>query len=250
MAEGMLKDGSNPEGVDPVPPLGWKDKSSFKDVKMVNMESSPPCSKIRYHLTYGGIPYTCLSSSEYKKQFPDVEYHKVPALINDGRIVNDSYIIVKNLTPAIYGTTFNEEWEQKITYGIQLAMEVEAFEDKANWPILVTYGGFPSWFANWFGCVLPLPKFAASIRGKRAKLDEKYGALKPTRDYLVEFKDALGSKQFFAGSDPGQIDVSMFGTIGRWVELPLLSGLMEETKLKEWWSRMEEKMPKEVVGNM
>jgi len=243
----MLKDGSNPEGVDPAPPLGWKDKTSFKDTKLVNMDASPPCSKVRYHLSYGGIPYTCLTQNEYKKQFPNLEYHKVPALLNDGRTVNDSYIMVKNLAPVIYGS-FDDAWEQKITFGIQLAMEVDAFEDKSNWPILVTYGGFPSWMATWFGCVLPLPKFAASIRTKRAKLDEKHGPLKPTKEYLDEFKQALGSKEFLGGAEPGHVDVSLFGTIGRWVELPLLKGLMQETGLNQWWSRMEAKMPKDIVG--
>eukprot|EP00403_Amphidinium_massartii_P037529 CAMPEP_0178436152 /NCGR_PEP_ID=MMETSP0689_2-20121128/34293_1 /TAXON_ID=160604 /ORGANISM="Amphidinium massartii, Strain CS-259" /LENGTH=248 /DNA_ID=CAMNT_0020058241 /DNA_START=1 /DNA_END=747 /DNA_ORIENTATION=- len=245
----MLADGTNPEGVDPEPPLGWKDKSSFKDVELLNMEASPPCAKIRYHLSYAGIPYTVLTSSDFKKKYTDKVYSKVPVLVVDGRQVNDSYIIVKNLVPALYGTPFNDEWERKTTYGLQLAMEVEAFEDKANWPILVTFGGAPSWVATWFGCLLPLPTMARGIRARRAKRDEMFGPLRTAKEYLDDFKKEMGSSTYFGGSAPGAVDVSVFGTMAFWKELPLLKALLEDCQLTSWFQAMEEKMPKEIVGN-
>ena len=129
----MLHDGSNPEGADPEPPLGWKDKASLTDVILVNMPYSPPCAKLRYHLSYHEVPYSLMSSANFKKgKVAEKDYLKVPAIFVAGRQVNDSYVITKHLTPALYGSEVDEEWEAKITFGLQLAMEVEAFGESAR----------------------------------------------------------------------------------------------------------------------
>ena len=72
----MLSDGSNPEGVDPEPPLNWTGKDSFKDVVFYGMHVSPPCTKIRAYLLYYDIDYRMVSCQR-KKGSP---YTKMPAL--------------------------------------------------------------------------------------------------------------------------------------------------------------------------
>mmetsp|Transcript_33377 Transcript_33377/g.72973 ORF Transcript_33377/g.72973 Transcript_33377/m.72973 type:complete len:245 (-) Transcript_33377:122-856(-) len=241
----MLSDGSNPEGVDPDPPLNWTDKSSFTDVVLVSTKYSPPCAKIRAHLNYHGVPFTVISPKEYKASAPEDGYRKYPSLRVNGRWVNDSYIIVKHLTPALYkGSTFDEDWDKKITYGLQLAMEAEGFEDRNSWGTLVTYGGYPAWIATLFPCFLPLEKMAAGIRRRRAAKDEIYGPMRPASEYLLEFRKAVGEAPFLGGaSSPGPIDVSMYGTVNCWRDLPYVRNLISQTDLQSWMVRMDSVVP-------
>ena len=121
----MLHDGSNPEGVDPVPPLEWKSKADLADVVLVNSAASPPCAKLRYHLAYNNVPYTLMNPAAFKKGKDDTkDYVKVPAIFVSGRQVNDSYVITKHLALALYGGKTDEVWDAKITFGLQLAVEV------------------------------------------------------------------------------------------------------------------------------
>jgi hypothetical protein len=46
-ANGMLPDGSNPEGVDPVPALGWSSQADLKDVVVHGPMFSWGTTKIR-----------------------------------------------------------------------------------------------------------------------------------------------------------------------------------------------------------
>merc|ERR1719253_1628040 len=94
-AETMLADGSNPEGVDPSPPLSWNSKDDIKDVAIYGGMVNPPVTKIRCHLAYHGIQYSCVKRSPNSQ--PEGHYQKIPSTTVDGRQVNDSYVILKFL---------------------------------------------------------------------------------------------------------------------------------------------------------
>ena len=120
----MLRDGTNPEGIDPVPPLEWNSKADLTDVVLVNSAPSPPCAKLRYHLAYNDVPYSLMSPAAFKKGKSVEDYVKIPAIFVAGRQVNDSYVITKHLARALYGSKVDEVWDAKITFGLQLAVEV------------------------------------------------------------------------------------------------------------------------------
>ena len=242
--DGMLHDGSNPEGVDPSPPLGWSTKADLTDVVVVSMPYSPPCAKVRYHLAYHGVPFRVVTPKAFRKGKGEGDYTKVPAIFVGGRQVNDSYIITKHLTPALYGSAVDEAWDARITYGLQLAIEVEAFEDRRDYGVLVTFGGFPAFVGRWFPWALPLAGFGAKIRAKRAERDGAYGPLRRAEEYAEEFRAALGSRAFFAAeAAPGAVDVSFFATLAHWRALPSVRRLLDDSGLGEWWARMEALMP-------
>jgi len=237
----MLPDGSNPEGVDPLPPLNWKTKEDLTDVRLVYMPHSPPCVKVRLHLAFNGVAFTTMSPAEFKKQ--SAHYKKVPAIFVAKRQINDSFIITKYLTPLLYGTDVDAVWDAKITYGLQLAMEIEAFEDSTNWPTLVTFAGYPSFvgFLTWF---IPLKKAAAGIRARRAEKDGRFGPLRPAEEYMSEFRAALGERPFLGGEQPGSVDVSLYATIITWEAVPLVKRMLRVSDLQDgWWQRMKARMP-------
>ena len=60
-----------------------------------------------------------------KGKKPNSEYKKVPVLDLNGVQINDSYIIVKNLAPILYGKALTEEevkFEEAMTYGMMICL--------------------------------------------------------------------------------------------------------------------------------
>jgi hypothetical protein len=159
--------------------------------------------------------------------------------------VNDSYIIVKHLVHVLYDEPFNGEWEQKITFGLQLAMEVESFDNRRDWGALLRTTRFPSCLAYCCCCFLPLPKMARGIRKNRAKKDGKYGPLRPAVGYCRDLKLAIGTSRFLGGESPGAADVSFYGTLRPFgaIGCPSIPAMVNGSGLGEWWEGMEHLMP-------
>jgi microsomal prostaglandin-E synthase 2 len=252
----MLADGSNPEGVDPSPPLAWSSKEDIKDVIIYGGLVNPPVTKIRTHLAYHNISYQCVKRNPNSQ--PEGHYQKIPSISVDGRQVNDSYVILKFLVPALYGTLSEADlkWEEKITYGIMISMEAEAFEDSGSVSAFLAMGGYPAFLAYVAGPCLPIGKIGkkmpAGIRRKRGSPEkvEKYGELKPSKEYLAEFKDAVGDKPFLGGENPGAIDVSLFGTFKSFEAVPYVKMLLQESGLGDWYSRVEAKLPQSLANDV
>lgn len=243
----MLKDGSNPEGVDPSPALGWTTKDDITDVKIYGSEFSPPVFKIRTHLAFAGIKYQCIKRNPNSQK--KGHYQKIPSMTVNGRVVNDSYIIAKNLIPALYPDEKDVagKWEEKITYGLQLGMEIEAMEDPNCQAPFLKMASLPLFLSSAFGWFLPIGgkgrKIPKMIRERRTKQNDKYGLLKTTVEYLTEFKDEMGEKDYFAGTKAGGVDVSVYATLKAFDQLPIIKQFVEESKVTDWWNRMESTIP-------
>lgn len=252
----MLRDGSNPEGVDPSPPLEWT-RSTFLDegsrVVLANNPGSPPTAKIRYHLSYWRVPYTAQKAKEfYRGKTKGVDYTKVPAIRVRDRQVNDSYIILKNLVPALWGVPFDDAWERKLTFGFQLAMEVEIFGDRSQWKPALRNFGYPAFLATLCPFIVPFKRISTNVKAARTSAESvaRYGPLRPAREYLAEFRSEMGAQPFFGGDEPGPVDVSLYGTLAMWHPgIPGTVDMLADCDLQAWWGRMVEKMPKQVVGN-
>mmetsp|Transcript_82552 Transcript_82552/g.191819 ORF Transcript_82552/g.191819 Transcript_82552/m.191819 type:complete len:236 (+) Transcript_82552:51-758(+) len=231
-----LPDGTNAEKEDPSPPLGWTSKADLKDVVLYQMIASPPCAKLRLMMTYYGVPFEVKNHNggPIKK---GGSYKLVPVLVVSGRQVNDSYIIMKHLTPVLAGS-FDQVWEDKITFKLQVAIELEAFTDTSDLIKFAKLAGFPGCLAC---CIAPC------VKGLIAKkIREKHPDLPPSKEVGREFKAAMGNSKFFGGEKPGPVDISYFGTLAAFIEAKtaVVQHHLDSTGLREWWDRMNSQMPK------
>jgi len=229
-----LEDGTNDEKEDVQPPLGWQSKDDVKDVVLHQAKASPPCVKIRQLLSYYQVPFTVVNGKKKGSK-----YTKIPVMMASNRQINDSYIIMKELVPVLCGETFNEEWQDKITYSLQLAIEVEAMSNSSDMANFMSKGfGVPKCIAC---CIAgPIGKSIAS------KIRAKNPNLPPSVEVGKSFAAKIGDNKFFSGDNPGQVDIAYFGTIVcfQWAGCAVFDNHVQESGLTEWWRRMEALMPK------
>jgi len=228
-----LPDGTNAEKEDVSPPLGWKTKDDIKDAVLHEMHCSPPCTKIRLFLLHFQVPFKVSTKKA------GGSYKKVPILKAGDRQINDSYIIFKNLVPVLCGEAFNDEWQNKITYELQPSIEVEMMSHKPDVQKFMTKGvGLP-------GCVACC--LAGSQGRKFAKGIKEGNPDAPGQSTQVakEFVTAMGDKQFFAGDQPGQVDIAYYGTLVAFNSFGCAAAQnhIESGGLSQWWNRMSAIMP-------
>lgn len=234
----MLPDGTNPEGVDPEPPLEWtKEILMSADIKFYGIEGSPACAKVLAYLNFFGIKFefvkgTGKPSSEHYKKFPVIDVN--------GRQVNDSAVIVKNMAMALAGSEFNESWEKRITYSLQTSIELK---------IMGSWDDFSAWAAEPHGFGMPYPALwmiggmiMSDVKGKLPT--NPLNILVEPAEIFADFKKAMQG-EFFGGVKPSMVDVSFYGTCITWIasNVPLVHGYFKEAGLWDWVLRMNKVLP-------
>lgn len=229
-----LEDGTNAEKEDVSPPLDWNSKSDVNNVVLHQAKASPPCVKIRQFLTYYQVPFTVVNGKKKGSK-----YTKIPVMMASGRQINDSYIILKNLIPVLCGEPFNQEWQDKITYSLQLALEVEVMGNSSDMAKLMSKGfGVP----NCCACCIAGP-VGRMIGGK---IRAAHPNLPPSVDIGKLFAKEISGKNFFSGNDtPGQVDIAYFGTLKafQWAGCSGFDDHIQQSGLQQWWSQMDAVMP-------
>mmetsp|Transcript_19658 Transcript_19658/g.47648 ORF Transcript_19658/g.47648 Transcript_19658/m.47648 type:complete len:253 (-) Transcript_19658:110-868(-) len=242
----------NEEGKDLPQPLPFKSKDELKKVELLQMLGSPPCHTIRAFFEFATIPYdvielSMITKSQLKRS---KTYKKVPIVFFDEKYqVNDSFIILKTLSPLVFGReATQQELDQmtEINKGVMLRMEAEMFGTKDR---IAKYLG--PVLAN-AGCSKFILKMVAP--GVVAKIGPSILAknpnLKTLKEYAEEFKGKL-SGTFFAGADPGPADISLFSLVHLSVHLQLTEvsdQMLKDGGLGDWYQAVEAKFPKGVAG--
>jgi len=241
----MLPDGSNPEGVDPSPPLNWNNKSDIKDVVLYGMHCSPPCCKLMAYLVKYDVEYKVVSGTSK----PGSDYKKMPVLDVNGRQVNDTYIILKNLIPALTGCPINEDWETICSYQLPFSIEdCLSTSDAAKW-MSSPYGfGVPNCLLNCCMAGVLLNNVIKPNIQKGLKAMPDKAKVWPLNELATKFRLELGMKMFHNGGEaPGQVDISFYATI-----LPFhykgcenATAMISQSDLQDWWDRMKKEIPDE-----
>lgn len=248
-SNGMLPDGSNPEGVDPVPPLGWYSKSDLKDVILHGALTSPPTCKIKAYLKYGGISY------EFKNTMAKAgsqHYKMFPVLDVAGRQVNDSYIIVKNLSQLLTGG-YDNSWEKKITFQFQLSLEKAVLASPDANAFVKSF--LPPLVSSTCGCCIApilLTMVTGIVDKKIAKPEAKEVDITEfAKSFAALMRGTFINWDFVGGPvSPGQVDISFYGTIAPFyaTKCGTVTKMLKDAGLEPWFQRMNKLIPlKDIV---
>lgn len=233
----MLPDGSNPEGVDPVPALGWSSKDDFKDVIVHGSAGSWPTCKILSLLIYCDIPFT-LTGKPKKTS----DYKKMPVLDVAGRQVNDSGIIMKYLVPAL-GLDSDEyqEWNRKISFCLDPTIRRHLSpQDAAR--VASTFLGIPSCCGC---CVGGLISRMINGAGEKMRALDKGFTFGDEIEIAKEFKTHMGKNDYFAGQEIGAVDISFYGEIAGliYAKCEMSDNMIDVAGLQDWLIRMQKAIP-------
>ena len=237
----MLPDGSNPEGIEPNPPLMWtRNTFATSKVTLYGVQGSPAVCKVLTYLRYFKIPF------EYKDGLgkPGSAYRKVPILDVGDRQVNDSGVITKFLVHAMVGPeAFDEEWEKLITFTVFPSVKLL---------VVSSPSGFVTWATGSAG--LGLSTIRAWVLGSgvaRAALKERLttnplNRIEPPQQALIKFMAAIPEGQpFFGGDKPCQVDLSMWGIFIPFIaqRVPCMLDLFDECDMWAWAIAMNAAVP-------
>lgn len=225
----------NKEGEDlPVPlPQEWNlQKLKALPIIYYGAKVSPPCCKIRFLLKFYGVSF-----EEKNGPKPGSEYKKIPVLDVGDRQINDSYIIVKSLSPILAGRPLTKEeidFDHLITFGVMLALEKHTASSVRN---LCRCAGL---IGGGMGCGLALfSPFVACCVAPSIGRDKN---IKTLPEYGQEVLKFLGSKDFFGGQAPSINDVALFGMLVPFVAATdTADALLGEigSPLRAWHDRMD-----------
>lgn len=226
---------TNKEGEDLAEPLpaDW-DLAKLKtlDIKLYGMKISPPCCKIRFLLNYYKVPFTEINGKK-----PNSDYTKVPALDIADRQINDSYIILKNLSPILQGRPLTEqeiEIDSLATSGIMLALEKATASSCSS---LCRCAGL---MGGGLGCMLRCASCCIACCIGPGMMKDKN--LKSFAEYSEILKQHLGGKAFFGGLEPCVTDVGLYGMIVPFdmASAPCVDALLGDhsSPLRTWFDAM------------
>ena len=113
-------------------------KADLKDVVLYNTQLSPPCTKIRTIFQYHNVKFSKIDGAK-----KDSDYKKIPVLMLNGVQINDSFIMVKNLSPILYGKPLTEDeikFEEEMTFGLMVALESQLAADGTQFQNYINKG--------------------------------------------------------------------------------------------------------------
>jgi hypothetical protein len=239
LENGMLLDGSNPEYVDPVPPLEWKSKDDISNAVLYGPPFSAPVTKLAAVLIYYRVPY-----KRIKKGKPGSPYMKVPVMDAGGRQVNDTTVILKNLLPAL-GVEFDQPWDYKLATVWDATFRKNVSQaDCAKFAarFLVPCQCLSSFFAR---------KIVQTFRHQYAlnsKANPDYqshpsdGLVEPCKEFKAEFKG-----MYHGGEMPDCADVLVYGFLAPnvYAGTDISISAINKSGLREWNTNMQKLIPYE-----
>jgi len=231
---------SNREGEMPSFAIPWTsvDDLNAAGVVLHSGHVSPPSCKIRVLLNYYKVKYTIIQG---KKN--DSEYKKVPVICIGDKQINDSFIIIRVLSPILQGQEMTEEEvgiEKMTTSELMLAMEADVMDNCVE---LCKCG-------KQLGCcpgslLMMLAPCICCCASK--KIRAAHPNLQSVQSYASKYNNILKTKgtPFFHGQEAGVVDIALFGLFEpfRNAGNEIFDVVMMQTELFQWHKRLAASVP-------
>ena len=207
------------------------------EITLYQSAISPPCCKLRMIFSYYKLKFVVIDGKK-----PNSEYKKIPVVVVKNKQINDSFIIVKSLAQILDGQELTPELlalEEMNTYELMISLELHTASScvsllscarKMNFCVCVLL----STFSCCICCCAPI-----SMRSK-------FPNVKSVIEYNALYSDILGEKEYFHGSSPGIVDISLCGILAPFLHANVHVAdefLGTSGCLFEWHSRLRSRLP-------
>ncbi|KAJ0781596.1 putative prostaglandin-E synthase [Helianthus annuus] len=220
------------------------------DVVLYQYQACPFCNKVKAFLEYYDIPYKIVEVNPMnKKEIKWSDYRKVPILMVDGeQMVNSSDIIDKmyqRMHPdSVTEDAETQKWRRWVDDHLVHVLSPNIYRSPSealeSFDYITTKGNFSfteRLVAKYGGAAAMY--FVSKKLKKRHNITDERAALYEAADTWV---NALNGRQYLGGSEPNLADLSVFGVLRPIRELKSGKDMVENTRIGEWFMRMESQM--------
>ncbi|KAJ6672691.1 MICROSOMAL PROSTAGLANDIN E SYNTHASE-2 [Salix viminalis] len=225
-----------------------------KEVVLYQYEACPFCNKVKAYLDYYDIPYKVVEVNPIsKKEIKWSDYKKVPILMVDGEQLVDSSAIIDKLGNKIHGKEIVEsasdkddddeeiKWRRWVDSHLVHVLSPNIYRNTSealeSFDYITSNGNFS--FAE---KITVKYAGAAAMYFVSKKLKKKYN-ITDERAALYEaaetWVDALNGREFLGGSKPNLADIAVFGVLRPIRYLRSGRDMVEQTRIGDWYTRME-----------
>ncbi|GER33981.1 glutathione S-transferase family protein [Striga asiatica] len=239
-----------------------------KDVVLYQYEACPFCNKVKAFLDYYDIPYKIVEVNPIsKKEIKWSDYKKVPILMVDGeQMVNSSEVnkkdfpssswiffyvdiidkLTKKIHPDLPADSVGEDSEEKkwrgwvdnhLVHILSPNIYRSTSEALESFDYITSHGNF-----SFTERITAKYAGAAAMYFVSKKLKKKYN-ITDERASLYEaaetWVDALKGQDFLGGTKPNLADLAVYGVLRPIRYLKSGQDMVENTRIGDWYSRME-----------
>lgn len=224
-----------------------------KEVVLYQYEACPFCNKVKAYLDYYDIPYKVVEVNPIsKKEIKWSDYKKVPILTVDGEQLVDSSAIIDKLRNKIHGKEIVEsasdkdddeeiKWRRWVDNHLVHVLSPNIYRNTSealeSFDYITSNGNF-----SFTEKITIKYAGAAAMYFVSKKLKKKYN-ITDERAALYEaaetWVDALNGREFLGGSKPNLADLAVFGVLRPIRYLRSGRDMVEQTRIGDWYTRME-----------
>ncbi|CAH2046915.1 unnamed protein product [Thlaspi arvense] len=219
-----------------------------KEVVLYQYEACPFCNKVKAFLDYNKIPYKIIEVEPlFKKEINWSDYKKVPILTVDGEQLVDSSVIIDSLFqrmhPEISMSEDDEEtkWRKWVDNHLVHLLSPNIYRNTSealeSFDYITTHGNFSftqRLVAKYAGATAMY--FVSKKLKKKYNITDERAALYDAAETWV---DALKERPYLGGSKPNLADLAVFGVLRPIRYLRTGKDMVDNTRIGEWYSRME-----------
>ncbi|KAL8130686.1 hypothetical protein V2J09_019841 [Rumex salicifolius] len=227
--------------------------ASFRsnEIVLYQYEACPFCNKVKAFLDYYDIPYKVVEVNPIsKKEIKWSDYKKVPIVTVDGdQLVNSSDIIEKlykqmnqdKSSELTKGSNEEREWlgwvDNHLVHVLSPNIYRSVGEALESFDYITSHGNFSFMekiTAKYAGATAMY--FVSKKLKKKYNITDERGALYEAAETWVE---ALNGRDFLGGKKPNLADLAVFGVLRPIRHLRSGNDMVENTRIGDWYSRME-----------
>ncbi|XP_051150095.1 uncharacterized protein LOC127264548 [Andrographis paniculata] len=222
-----------------------------KDMVLYQYEACPFCNKVRAFLDYHDVPYKVVEVNPIsKKEIKWSDYKKVPILMVGGEQMVDSSAIINTLTKKINpeasvdsASEDSEEnkWRSWVDNHLVHVLSPNIYRSPSealeSFDYITSQGNFSfteKLTAKYAGAAAMY--FVSKKLKKRHNISDERAALYKAAETWV---DALKGRDFLGGSKPNLADLAVYGVLRPIRYLKSGRDMVENTRIGDWYSRME-----------